>query len=91
MGIANKMGLDARKPVFVVLRTTQVQTSLRGLISPFVIHVLESTIFKLATREISVFQLVSVAEETGFSLALSETPKSGFVAARPKCHNIRPH
>ena len=62
-----------------------------SLISAFVILVLESTISKLATHEISVFQLVSVAEEAGFSLALSETPKSGFVAARPKCHNIRPN
>ena len=25
-----------------------------------------------------------VAEETGLSLALSETPKTGFVATRPK-------
>ena len=29
------------------------------------------------------FLLVSVAEETDFSLALSETPKTGFVALRP--------
>ena len=29
------------------------------------------------------FKLVSVAEETGFSLALSETPKTGFVASQP--------
>ena len=51
----------------------------------------ESVIFKLAISEILVFQLVSVAEETGFSLALStgfslalsETPKTGFVATRP--------
>ena len=32
------------------------------------------------TNEISIFKLVSVAEETGMSLALSETPKTGFVA-----------
>ena len=51
----------------------------RSLISAFVIRVLESTISKLATSEISV----SVAEETGFSLALSETPKTGFVAKWP--------
>ena len=30
-------------------------------------------------REISILQLVSVAEETGLSLALSNTPKTGFV------------
>ena len=29
--------------------------------------------------------LVSVAEETGLSLALSETLKTGFVATRPVC------
>ena len=40
--------------------------------SAFVICVMESIISKLATREISPFQLVSVAEETGLSLALSE-------------------
>ena len=55
------------------------------LISTFVIRVLESTISKLATSEISFFYLVSVAEETGLKLALSETPKTGFVATRPKC------
>ena len=34
---------------------------------------------KLATCEISIFQLVSVAEETGLKLALSETLKTGFL------------
>ena len=29
----------------------------------------------------SMFQLVSIAEETGLSLALSDTPKTGFVEA----------
>ena len=51
----------------------------RSLISAFVIRDLESTIYKLATSEI----LVSLAEETGFSLTLSETPKTGFLATRP--------
>ena len=37
------MGLDATKPVF------------GGLISAFVIHLLESIISRLATNEISVF------------------------------------
>ena len=49
----------------------------RSLISTFVIRLFESTI------SISNFQLVSVAEETGFSLALSETQKTGFVMLRP--------
>ena len=33
--------------------------------------------------EISIFQLVSEAEETDLKLALSETPKTGFLATRP--------
>ena len=49
-------GLDARKPVFGGLRTTQAQTSLRihavCLISAFVIPYLESIIYNLATGEI---------------------------------------
>ena len=53
---------------------------LRSLISAFVICCLESTICKLATGEISIFYLVTVAEETCLKLALPETPKTGFVA-----------
>ena len=48
----------------------------RSLISAFVICFRESTIFDLATDEISLFQLVSVAEETGLKLGLTETPKT---------------
>ena len=39
-------------------------------ISIFVIHFLESTISSLASGEISIFLLVSVAEEIYFSLTL---------------------
>ena len=46
----------------------------RSLISTFVIRLLESIISKLATSKISIFWLVCVAEETGLSLAMSETP-----------------
>ena len=53
------------------------------LISAFVICFLESIIRKLATGEISLFYLVSVVEETGLNLALSETRKTGFLATRP--------
>ena len=38
---------------------------MRSLISAFVICFLESTIFNPATSKISIFLLVSVAEETG--------------------------
>ena len=37
----------------------------RSLISTFVIRLLECIISRLATREVSIFYLVSVAEETG--------------------------
>ena len=52
------MGLDARKPVFggFVNNTGADQPAHpRSLISAFVIRVLESTISKLATSEISFF------------------------------------
>ena len=54
-----------------------------SLISTFVIGLLESFISRHALSVISIFYLVSVAEETVLSLALSETPKTGFLATRP--------
>ena len=57
---------------------------LRSLVCAFVICYLKSLVIKLASYEISILQLVSVADETGLSLALSETLKKGFVASRPK-------
>ena len=54
-----------------------------SLISAFVIRSLESIISKLANSEILIQLTVSEAEETGLSLALSESPKTGFVASRP--------
>ena len=56
----------------------------RRLISAFVIRFLESNISKLAPSKISIFYLVSVAEQTGLNLTLSETPKTGLLATRPK-------
>ena len=50
---------------------------MHSLISAFVIRFLESIISKLATIEISFTWPVSVAEETGLSLALSETSSEG--------------
>ena len=55
------------------------------LIRAFVIRFFESIVFKLATGEFSIFLLASVAEEIGLKLALSETPKTGFVTMRPIC------
>ena len=68
-GLANNTGADQ-------------PAHLRSLISAFVIRLSESIICKLATGEISIFKLVSVAEETGLKLALSEIPKTCFVATR---------
>ena len=79
-----KMGRVARKPVFGGLRTTPAQTSLRSLISVFAICFLENFICKLGKGEISIFYIVSVAEETGLNLALKETLKTGFLATRRK-------
>ena len=56
---------------------------LRRLTNAFVVHVLESIISRLVTSEITVFELVSVAEEICVSLTLLEIPKTGFVALRP--------
>ena len=70
LGMANNK--DADQPV-----------QLRRLISAFVIRFLEGIISKLATSEIPVFWLVSVAEETGLYLPMSVTLKTGFIGSRP--------
>ena len=57
--------------------------NLCGGISASVIRFLKSIICKLATGEISIFYLVSVAEETGLKLVLSETPKTGLSRRGP--------
>ena len=79
------MGLDARKPVVGVCEQPRhipacasAQTVQRLCYSFFF---LESITFRLATSEISIFQLVSLAEETGLSLPSSVTLKTGFVAS----------
>ena len=54
-----------------------------SLISAFVIHLLVGIISKLATSDLLIFKLVSVAELACLSMTLLETPKTGFVASRP--------
>ena len=54
----------------------------RRMISAFVIHFLQSIISQPALCENPIVYLVSVDEETGLSLALLETLKTSFVAAR---------
>ena len=49
----------------------------RRLISAFVIRLLESIISRLAMSKISIFQLVSVAEQAGLNNTFSETLKTG--------------
>ena len=77
------MGLNARKPVFELVNNNPSDQPAHpgSLISAFVIRFLESTciISKLATREISIFKLVSVAEQVGLSMTWSEIAKTGFL------------
>ena len=54
-----------------------------SLISAFVMRLLESIIYKLDTSEISIYYVVSVAEQAGFGMTISETLKTGFLASRP--------
>ena len=54
----------------------------RSLISAFLIRFLGSKIIQLAASELSIFKLVSVAEQDGLTLAIRETPKTGFLAMR---------
>ena len=54
----------------------------QSMISAFVIRLIESIISSLAKNEISIFWLVSVAEQARFNITLSETLKKGFVATR---------
>ena len=70
--------------MFVNIKGTDQPAYPRSLISAFVIRILESIISGLAKREILIFYLVAVADETGLSLILLETQKTGFVATKPK-------
>ena len=61
---------------------------MRSLIRAFVIRFQEKNICRLATDEISIFWLVSIAEESVLKLALSETLKTDFLSTMPKEHVI---
>ena len=79
------MGLDAREPVFGDLKPKQAQTSVRICAywsAPSLFADWKVSLSKLASSKISIFQLVSEAEETGLNLALSGTPKTGCLATR---------
>ena len=55
----------------------------RRLISAYVVRLLETIISKLTSKKTSIFLLVSVTEEIGLNLALSDITKTGFLATRP--------
>ena len=61
------MGLVARKPVFGGF----VNNKGADLISTIVIRLLDSIIFRLAIRKITIFQLLSETNQTGLRVALS--------------------
>ena len=69
-GFANNTGAD-------------LPAHLRSLISAFVIRFFERIVCKLAIGKISFFYLVSVAEETGLKLVLSEAPRQVFSRRGP--------
>ena len=54
---------------------------LRSLIHCYSLYIGQYHI-KTCSIHNSMFQMVSIAEETGLSLALSDTPKTGFVEAQ---------
>ena len=78
------MGISARKPFFGVCKNKGADqpAHLRNLINTFFIRLLENIISRLATGKSSIFYLVSLAEETGLSLVLSETLNTGFLSRR---------
>ena len=57
-----------------------------SLISVFFIHCLDYITSRLATSKIKIFKLVSIDEQAGLNITLSETLKTGFLSSRPKFH-----
>ena len=74
------VGLVARKPdlLHANIKGADQPAHTHSLISTFVIRLLKSIIFKLASCKISV----SIAEQVGLSLTRSETTKPGFLATK---------
>ena len=83
------MGHDVRKPDFVACEQQMCIPTCTSdcctLISALVIFSLEGTINKFARCKISIFKLVSVAEQTGLNFTWSEMPKAGFLPWMPMC------
>ena len=78
------MGFIARKSDFVVCEQqgTDQHVHQHSLISTLVICCSYKTV-TLGICKISIFQLVSVAEQTGLRLTCSETPKTGVLMWQP--------
>ena len=68
------------------MRTTKVQINQpahpRSLISAFVVRCLDSITPLVSISEFPSLYLASVTAQTGLSLPLSQTPKTGFIATR---------
>ena len=74
VNIFSYMVLNARKLVFGAEGANSKGTDLGGPICAFVIRLLESIISELASSEILIFQLVSVAEQAGLNLNKTSGP-----------------
>ena len=74
------MGLDARTLYLGVCEQHRPRTACASAQSDqrLFIRFLESIICKLAAGEISIFKLVSIAEETGLKHSLSKPPEDRF-------------
>ena len=70
-----------RKPVlpYANNKGTDQPVHPRSLISAFVVRFLDSIIPLVSISIISSLQLVSIAEQAGLSLTLSQTPNIGFL------------
>ena len=78
LNICSYMVLNARKLVFGAECANSKGADPRWAICAFVIRLLESIISELASSEILIFQLVSLAEQAGLNLN-----KTIFVTSRP--------
>ena len=74
----NKWAHVMRKPV-LPYANNKCADQIARLISAYFIGCLDSIIPLVSIPRISKFQLVSVAEQAGFSLTWSQTPKTGFL------------
>ena len=72
------MGLNMRKPDFLLHANNKGKAQSNQRIC----YSLTEKMRKLATDSVSIFQVVSIAEKTGFSLTRTEPPKIGCFLAR---------